>query len=163
MKKLNQTITIENSCNLIGKAKDVFSPIKEAITNSLDAIAHRQKTKIVFNPTLSLSLYYNTIKDFYDNEMYQLDSVSIEDNGIGFTKENWKRFKTLADTTRGFNNQGTGKIQMFCRFNDVSIDSTFLEDNKWNRLNAILKKNSDYEEKPEEITKQSETKTIGSL
>ena len=34
MKKLQQTITIGNSCNLIGKTKDVFSPVKETITKS---------------------------------------------------------------------------------------------------------------------------------
>jgi len=160
MKKLKQTISIENSCNLIGKAKDVFSPIKETITNSLDAIAHRQKLKTNFNPKLTLSIYYKTIKDLFDNEIYLLDFIEIEDNGIGFTKENWERFQKLAETTRGFNNQGTGKIQMFCRFNEVSIDSTFIEDNKWYKLNARLKKTSEYEDRLEEISKQSDTKTI---
>ena len=160
MKKLNQTITIENSCNLIGKAKDVFAPMKEAITNSLDAVAHRQKINANFSPKLSLSIYFKTEKDLFGNEMYLLDFITIEDNGIGFTKENWERFKKLAETTRGFNNQGTGKIQIFCRFNELSIDSTFFEDNKWYKLNAKFKRTSEYEDKLEEIRKQSDTKTV---
>ena len=42
MEILEQKITLKSSCDLIGKGKDIFSPLKEAITNSLDAISQRQ-------------------------------------------------------------------------------------------------------------------------
>jgi len=71
-KRLAQTITIENSCNLIGKSKDIFAPIKEAITNSLDAIAQRQKLNSSFSPSITLSIFYNTIKDLNDTEVYEI-------------------------------------------------------------------------------------------
>jgi len=32
---LEQKITLKNSCGLIRKAKDIFAPVKDAITNSL--------------------------------------------------------------------------------------------------------------------------------
>ena len=45
MRILEQKIKLKNLCELIGNSKDVFSPLKEAVTNSLDAISQRQKIK----------------------------------------------------------------------------------------------------------------------
>jgi len=160
MRILEQKITIRNSCSLIGKAKDIFSPLKEAITNSLDAIAQKQKTKNHFSPTISVSIHFKSTKDLYDSETKSLDFISVEDNGIGFTTDNFSRFKTLAENTRGFNNRGTGKIQIFWRFDKISIDSTYLEDKKWYKLNSSWKITGEHEYKSEETKKQSNTKTI---
>jgi hypothetical protein len=160
MEILEQKITIRNSCFLIGKAKDTFSPLKEAITNSLDAIAQKQKTEKTFLPSISVSIHFISSKDLYGNETRTLDFISVEDNGAGFTTENFSRFKALAENTRGFNNRGTGKIQIFWRFDKVSINSTFLETSKWYKLNAIWKITGEHEDKSEVTTTQVDTKTI---
>jgi len=160
MEILEQKITIRNSCSLIGKARDIFSPIKEAITNSLDAIAQKQKIKNFFSPAIFVSIHFKSNKDLFGNETQSLDFISVEDNGIGFTTDNFSRFKTLAENTRGFNNRGTGKIQIFCRFYKISIDSTYFEDKKWYKLNSSWKITGEHEYKSEETKKQSDTKTI---
>jgi len=48
MEILEQKITLMNSCGLISKAKDIFAPVKDAITNSLDAITQRLQTGVFF-------------------------------------------------------------------------------------------------------------------
>ena len=127
MKILEQKITIENSCNLIGKAKDAFAPIKEVITNSLDAIVDKQQQGYGddFTPTITVAVDFLTNKNLFEEELPVLDSITVEDNGVGFTSENLARFKELASYTKGLNNRGTGKIQIFCRFSTVAINSTY--------------------------------------
>ena len=158
---LEQKINIENSCNLIGKAKDVFAPIKEAITNSLDSIVVKQQDcESDFTPLITVSVYFLTDTNTYGEEVPSLNYITIEDNGTGFTAENLARFKELASSTKALNNRGTGKIQIFCRFNTVAIDSTYCEYGKWNNLTAIWKKNGEYEQEHTEIDEPSNAKTI---
>lgn len=159
MGRLDQKITLRDACNLIGKSKDIFSPIKEAITNSLDAITQKQKLNESFIPLISLRIYFRTSKDLLEKETHTLDFISIEDNGLGFTSENLARFKKLAENTKGLKNRGTGKIQLFSRFNKISIDSTFNEDGEINKLNASWNIDGEYSEDLKETETQATSKT----
>jgi hypothetical protein len=157
---LEQKITLRDSCRLIGRAKDIFAPLKETITNSLDSIAQRKKTNEVFIPSISVSVHFKTSKDMLGQETHELDFMSVEDNGIGFTSENLDRFKKLATDTKGLNNRGTGKVQIFCRFNEIEIVSSFNEAGKSYELKAGWKITGDYEGAPVEISNPAEIKTI---
>lgn len=161
MEILEQKITIENSCSIIGKAKDPFSPIKEAFTNSLDAIVQRQDTGVSFIPQIVLSMNFSSEKDLVDKTRikYNLLSVSICDNGLGFVSKNHERFKDLGEKSKGLNNRGTGKIQIFCRFRQIDIESVYYEDDKWERLNATWKKNGEYSDNIINISNETDTKT----
>jgi hypothetical protein len=165
MAMLEQTIKIENSCNLIGKSKDVFSPIKEAITNSLDSIVAKQQqdSENDFTPTIDVTVYFLTNENLYGEDEPSLDFITIEDNGIGFTSENLARFKELASYTKGLNNRGTGKIQIFCRFDEVAINSTYYEENKLYNLSAVWKKNGEYDQNIIEVESPGNAKTIVTL
>jgi hypothetical protein len=147
MKKIPQTIEIKDSCILIGKSKDIFSPIKEALTNSFDAITQRQNINVDFTPAIFASVHFKTSKNALKETIHSLDFISIEDNGVGFTSENIDRFKKLATSN-------------FCRFEEISIDSIFYENKKWSELNAIWKITNDYNEKQIDTTNQIDTKTI---
>ncbi|MDR2651103.1 MAG: hypothetical protein LBC68_02135 [Prevotellaceae bacterium] len=162
MPTLKHEITIENSCGLIRKSKDVFAPIKEAITNSFDAIAQRQEIKgETFEPSIILSVHFKNDKNsLFPNETHILDFVSIEDNGIGFTKENINRFKKLAENTKGLNNKGTGKIQIFHRFGKIVINSIFTENNKQNKLDFFCTKKGNYKETLTKTENSDKIKTI---
>lgn len=158
---LEQKIKLDNSCKLIGKSKDTFSPVKEAIANSLDAITQRQKTDEIFVPAITVSVYFKGQEALFDSEKTSLlDYVSVEDNGIGFTGPNLARFKELAANTKGLNNRGTGKIQIFCRFDEVSIDSIFNENANWSKLTACWKITGEYESQSAGDSAQVDRKTV---
>ncbi len=161
MEILQQKITIENSCSIIGKAKDPFSPIKEAFTNSLDAIVQRQDTGVNFIPQITLSMNFSSETDLVDKTRikYNLLSVSICDNGLGFVSKNHERFKDLGEKSKGLNNRGTGKIQIFCRFRQIDIESVYYEDAKWKKLKATWKKNGEYSDNIINISNETDTKT----
>jgi len=146
MEILEQKITIERSCSIIKKSSDIFAPVKEAITNSLDAIYQRQENGEVFTPEVTVSVHFITSKDAFDKETHMLHFVSVEDNGVGFTTDNLTRFKRLAEISKNINNRGTGKIQIFCHFSKISIESTFHEDGQWYKLEANWKKTGEYED-----------------
>lgn len=146
MEILEQKITLKNSCALIGMAKDIFSPLKEAITNSLDAITQRQAENEIFTPEISVSVHFKSSKNLLGEETHTLDCITIEDNGIGFNTLNLKRFKDFAENTKGLNNRGTGKIQIFCRFSEIYIDSSFNEDGKGHNLKAKWNLSGEYDE-----------------
>ncbi len=161
MKILEQKITIENSCSLIGKAKDPFSPIKEAITNSLDAIVQRQDLGVNFIPQITLSMNFSSAVDLVDKTRikYSLLSVSISDNGLGFVSKNHSRFKDLGEKSKGLHNRGTGKIQIFCRFRQIDVDSIYYENGEWKRISVIWKKNGEYSDEIINIANTTDTKT----
>jgi hypothetical protein len=160
MEILHQKITLEDSCRLIGAASDAFAPLKEAITNSLDAISQRHEIGDVFIPVISVSIHFIASENLFGEGTSKLDFISVEDNGIGFTASNLERFKEFGGNTKGMNNRGTGKIQIFCRFNRVSIKSIFKESEKWHKLNVSWEKTGRYENVSEELESQEDTKTI---
>lgn len=128
---MEKVVTTRDACYLIGKSKDLFSPIKEALLNSFDAIIQRKRIKTDFNPQISLSFYFKTEHNLLNENSYIFDSFSIEDNGIGFIEENKKNFHSFASRRKGLNNKGTGTIQFFWRFNVISVDSFYEENNKF--------------------------------
>lgn len=156
---LEKKISIKDACNLIGKAKDVFAPIKEAVTNSLDAIIQRQETKETFQPKIIISFHYKTKIDLLHNKEIFLDAVSIEDNGMGFTSKNLYNFKQFASPAKGLNNRGTGIIQIFCRFDKLNVESLFSEDNKDNEYKASWDIIGNYEEQFNKEVSFSDNKT----
>lgn len=85
-------------------------------------------------------------KNLLGDETFAIDYVTVEDNGIGFTSENLRNFKELANKDKGLNNRGTGTVQVFCRFNTMEIDSTFIENGKWNSLNVSWRITGEYED-----------------
>jgi len=160
MPTLEQKISINSACSLIKKSKDCFAPIREAVSNSLDAIKQRQETDNNFTSVISVAVNFKSNKNLLDKTVF-LDSISIEDNGIGFTSENLSRFKNLADNSKNLNNRGTGKIQIFHRFNKIFIDSIFYENNIFKKLNVELEKaNGEYKEYITENDIQGNTGTM---
>lgn len=99
-----QKIGIKDSFRLIKKSENHFAPILEAIRNSLDSIKQRSEND-TFIPYIKICLTY--IKDLTDTPIFE--SVSIEDNGIGFNDDCFERFKSLGDPSKRLNNRGNGE------------------------------------------------------
>lgn len=87
--------------------------IAEAVVNSIHANAQQ----------ITIKLY---------TQKNVLNSVSIIDNGDGFTQENLNSFFDLhSDHKRKIGGKGVGRATWYCHFNNVHIDSIFDEDGKW--------------------------------
>ena len=158
-----QTIGIKESFNIVGKSSNPMAPLSEAVMNSLDSIEKRKTEGDSFNPEIGISLFFQVSKDLLGNTSINIASCEIEDNGKGFTKENYERFLRLGDKSKNLNNRGTGKIQIFHRFESMEISSIFQENGKkWHR-EASYSINDNEENKVVETNKDTEQKTTVKL
>lgn len=122
----------------ISKSQDPFQPIFEAFTNSLESIRMRQAKNESFQPYIIISLNYNSDLESAGTDLY---SINIIDNGIGFDSENFNRLKTFKDDTKGFNNRGSGRIQMIHSFHVVNYKSVYEENGNMYFREFTLSKN----------------------
>ena len=155
--QIKQTIGIKATLLLIPKSKDPLSPLTEALMNSLDAIRQRQQQNADFIPEINIELCF--IKDdFFDS--YTIDFISVSDNGIGFVKENEDRLLALGDRSKGLNNRGTGKAQVFHRFEAIEISSVFLRGDDTIQRNISYDINDIYSSDEKVLAKDEMVKTI---
>lgn len=107
------------------KSTNYLQPLFEALTNSLESIQIRQRDGgDQFSPEVVISLDFT--KDLFD-EIGELQTITITDNGVGFNSENYNRFITLKDDSKGFDNKGSGRIQLIHSFDGAIYDSTYKE------------------------------------
>lgn len=104
----------------IKKSKYPLAPIYEAITNSLEAI-FQKNYKDEEKPEITVTFDFTGLLE----SEAAFSGVTIQDNGIGFNEENYKRFETLLDKSKGYNNRGSGRIQYVHRFKRVEVESHF--------------------------------------
>lgn len=154
-----QTIGIKESFNIVGKSSNPMAPLSEAVMNSLDSIEKRKTEGDSFNPEIGISLFFQVSKDLLGNTSISIASCEVEDNGKGFTTENYERFLRLGDKSKNLNNRGTGKIQIFHRFESMEIRSIFRENGKKWRREASYSINDNEENKVVEIEENAEQKT----
>ncbi|MGD9639414.1 MAG: hypothetical protein AB7U85_10250 [Alphaproteobacteria bacterium] len=148
--------TLNGLMKTIKKSKYPLAPIYEAISNSMQSISQKG-ARSKENPEITIIFNFRSLF----NDMRNLETIIISDNGIGFTNENFKRFETFLDNSKGFNNRGTGRLQFLHRFDDIEIESFYTEQNtfykrsfSYNSQNAIY--NSELTEQTED-TKQVKT------
>lgn len=113
-------ILYERAIKSIKKSEVKLQPIFESFTNSLESIFDT-KTNIS-DPKIIIKLYHNrtTVEDKYDFEQ-----LIIEDNGLGFNEENFKRFRTWCDDRKGIKNRGAGRVQLLHFFGTTMYSSIF--------------------------------------
>lgn len=109
----------------ITKSKNYLQPLFEALTNSLEAIklCNDCKREITISLNFGGTLFQN------DNEVKNLQSISIIDTGIGFTDEEFDRLKNIYDESKGFSNKGSGRLQ-FIHYFDVAIYESVYKNNQ---------------------------------
>ncbi len=112
--------------DLIPKSKYPLAHIYEAITNSLESISQRAMNETDFSAgVIEVKLYFTGLI----KEINELDKIEIFDNGAGFNDENYGRFETLLDKSKGYNNRGSGRIQYLHRADKVEVNSFYRKDN----------------------------------
>lgn len=125
----------------IAKSSIQLQPIFEALTNSLEAIVMRKNSGDNFNPYIDIEFRYNSS---VDNENGGLISVTIKDNGIGFDEINFKRLIRYKDDTKGFNNRGSGRIQLIHYFNKANYISRYKEHGQLKKRTFSLSKHKTF-------------------
>lgn len=110
--------------NSIKKSTDYLKPVYEAFTNSLESI--KLKDKLSNNGIIKISLNLISTLTSNTDKQYSFDSLSIEDNGIGFDDTEFERFTNINDSRKGFKNKGTGRVQFLHFFHHTYFKSNYL-------------------------------------
>jgi hypothetical protein len=117
----NPLSDLHGMLNLIKASSNPFSPIVEAINNSLESIF---KLEDCSNREITINLHFND----QDENSKMLEFIEITDSGVGFDNESFDRFERLLDRTKGFNNRGSGRLQYLHRFGEVTFKSIYRKD-----------------------------------
>lgn len=113
----------------VKKSKRSLQPIYEAITNSIESIELYKRENTDFgNGEIEITLYFS--KNLLDNEG-EFSHLTIIDNGIGFTDQEFKRFNRYKQMDKGFSNFGSGRIQFIHYFKKVKFESRYRFNNKY--------------------------------
>jgi hypothetical protein len=113
-------INLSGAMDLIKMSKNPLAPIYEAMTNSLEALAQRTCDNKIAGE-IEVQFYFSGLLE----DSKELEQVVIIDNGIGFTDENYNRFREFFDKSKGYDNRGTGRLQYLHRFHRIKVDSVF--------------------------------------
>ena len=149
----------------IKKSKVALQPIFECFTNALEAIKLKQETNTDFKGEIVVKIYsIETI-----SESTEFSSLSISDNGIGFSDKEFERFNTYKRTDKGFKNLGSGRIQFIHYFDFTRVRSIFEQDGKYYEREFVVSKRADFlnqnaivkhKQCKETITKNTETTVL---
>lgn len=127
MTKVNNARLIE----MVAVKTTAYMPIVEAVANAIDAIEERGtrngeiKVELTRNPQL--------IKSDGEN-IAPVTSVTITDNGIGFTDDNTASFDELfTEKKLKIGGKGFGRFTYLKYFNTTSVESTFQSGSDWKR------------------------------
>ncbi|GGG66397.1 hypothetical protein GCM10007332_31390 [Epilithonimonas arachidiradicis] len=125
----------------IKKSPTSLSPVFEAFTNALESIKIKKNNNEKFgNGKIVISIYANELTD----KTSEFRAIEIFDNGVGFNEEEFKRFNTFKDNSKGFKNLGSGRIQYVHFFDRTTINSIFNENNKYFEREFILSKSKSF-------------------
>ncbi len=126
MSRITQSFSLKDATRLTQRAKTPLIVIREAVTNAIEAIRQRREAfnnDFMGEVTLTLNLQKDLVGDLW------VSQFDIVDNGIGFNEENRNRFHAYGDTSKCYNNKGTGKIHYLHWFDKVTVDSFYQTNN----------------------------------
>lgn len=110
----------------LGRTKALY-PLFEAIINAIDAIRESKRAdgKIIIQVERSPQKYF---KDIPEKFIPPVISFKIQDNGIGFTQENFHSFLTADSTWKiKIGGKGIGRFVWLKTFQKILIDSNYRE------------------------------------
>ena len=123
--------------NIIGIIKgiksktNVYTPIIEAVVNSIDAIYESGRK----DGEIKVVIKRESTLDFKDGNLPAVQSVEIIDNGVGFTQKNRDSFDTYySDQKIAKGGKGFGRFMFLKYFGDTTISSVYKTDSGEYRL-----------------------------
>lgn len=129
------SINIERAVKNIRSTTTVFTPIVEAVVNSIQSIEMLGRT----DGQVGISVKRSPQQEI-DSESRVVD-VTVMDNGLGFTKANRDSFDTLySDQKLAIGGKGFGRFTWLKYFDSVQIESVYAEgDSHWLRVFSMGK------------------------
>ena len=137
---------------------NIYTPIIEGIVNAIEAIEDKKEA----NGKITIEIYRDSQIPLDPNELADIVSIKIIDNGIGFDENNRQSFDTLySDTKIEKGGKGFGRFTFLKYFKNVKYSSNYLDKGRsFNRVfefgnnNEIL-----FNEKRVEVDSTTETGT----
>ncbi len=125
MSKINILGIVKN----IKSKSNIYTPIVEAVVNSIDSIGGKK------NGEIEIVVHReNTIQ--FENTKPYIKSIEIIDNGVGFNNKNRESFDTyLSNSKNETGGKGFGRFMYLKYFNDVIIQSQYKENNNYHFRN----------------------------
>lgn len=117
MSRINIQGTIDN----IRSKSNVYTPLIEAIVNSIQSII----SKGIENGKIEIILHRENTLEF-DNSIPNIKTIEVRDNGLGFTQQNRDSFDTFySELKKEIGGKGFGRFMFVKYFNNVKIESVF--------------------------------------
>lgn len=118
-------INILGIVNSIKSKSNVYTPIVEAVVNSIEAIGNKPDGKI------EIIVHRDMTFNFDESKPY-IKSIQIIDNGAGFNITNRESFDTyLSSTKQGTGGKGFGRFMYLKYFHDAIINSQYIDEGKY--------------------------------
>ena len=104
-------------------------PLYEAIVNSIQSINQGN----IENGEINIYIKRENFQSSFNDWETDIDSITIQDNGTGFTEENFLSFNTYAsDFKKMLGCKGVGRMTWLKAFDSVYIESIYFENGKYN-------------------------------
>lgn len=122
-------VNIKGLVNNIKAKTNVYTPLVEAVVNSIQAI----DSSNIEDGEISIRIIRDNQKplQFDEDALSEIVSIEVHDNGAGFTQENRTSFDTVySDHKSEQGGKGFGRFTFLKYFNEVSVESIYLEKGK---------------------------------
>ena len=167
------TINVANKIRNTSLSKyQGLMPLYELISNSIHAIDERKKAGLMDESgqgniivTIIRNGDPNTLSSIPDDDKYPIQSLVVEDNGIGMNDENFRSF-TEADSEHKLSIGGKGLGRFVClkAFKYLSVESIYYNGNGFKKRQIKLKNSRvGFEDFNEEETQRNEYRTTCTL
>jgi len=133
-------VNIKRAVENIKSNTTVYTPIVEVIVNAIQAIEDKVnisegKIKVILKRSPQTEI---------DGSLPNIESISVLDNGIGFTDKNRESFDTLySDYKIKQGGKGFGRFTCLKYFRDLHIDSIYSDSGKYKRRKFSMGKGND--------------------
>ena len=133
-------VNIKRAVENIRSSTTVYTPIVEVIVNAIQAIEDKGnigegKIRVILKRSLQVEI---------DGSLPNIESISVIDNGIGFTDNNRESFDTLySDYKIQQGGKGFGRFTCLKYFQYLRIDSIYNDSGKYKRRSFSMGKGND--------------------
>lgn len=103
-------------------------PLYEAIVNSIQSINQGK----IDNGQIEVQIQRESDPTLFESWETDIENITIRDNGVGFTEDNFKSFNTYAtDFKKMLGCKGVGRMIWLKAFQSVEIESVYQENDKF--------------------------------